>query len=106
MPSVSEILETMDYGPAPEASGEVEKWLKARGAFGHYIGGAFAKPGKGFTTTNPATGEVLAKVTQGTSADVAAAVKAARAALPGWSKLAGHERAKWLYAIARHIQKR
>ena len=106
MPSVSEILETMEYGPAPEASGEVEKWLKARGSFGHFIGGSFTKPGKGFATANPATGKALATVTQGTAADVTAAVKAARAALPMWSKLPGHERAKWLYAIARHIQKR
>ncbi|MGL4281919.1 MAG: aldehyde dehydrogenase family protein, partial [Albidovulum sp.] len=106
MPSVTEILETMDYGPAPEATGEVTAWLKARGSFGHFIDGAFTKPAKSFTTANPATGEALAKVAQGSAADIAAAVKAARAALPGWSKLSGHERARWLYAIARHIQKR
>ncbi len=106
MPTVTEILETMDYGPAPEVSGEVVAWLKARGSFGHFIDGAFTKPGKGFASANPATGAVLAKVSQGTEKDVDAAVKAARAALPGWSKLPGHERAKWLYAIARHIQKR
>jgi len=106
MPKVTEILETMDYGPAPEANGEVVKWLKARGAFGHLIGGAFTEPGKTFDVKNPATGEVLARVSQGTPADVQAAVKAARAALPGWSRLAGHERAKWLYALARAVQKR
>ncbi len=106
MPTVSEILETMDYGPAPEATGEVMAWLKARGTFGHYIDGAFTKPSKSFVSANPATGEVLAKVAQGAAADVAAAVKAARAALPGWSGLPGHERAKWLYALARHVQKR
>ena len=106
MPSVTEILETMDYGPAPEATGEVAAWLTARRQFGHFIDGAFTKPGKGFASANPANGEVLAKISQGTQKDVAAAVKAARAALPGWSKLSGHERAKWLYAIARHIQKR
>src|SRR5690606_20360593 len=33
-----------------------------------------------------------------------AAVKAARAAFPKWSALPGHVRAKYLYAIARHIQ--
>ena len=106
MPTVSEILETMDYGPAPEAAGEVMEWLKARGRFGHYIDGAFTRPGKSFASVNPATGAVLAEVAQGTAADIAAAVKAARAALPGWSRLAGHERAKWLYALARHVQKR
>ena len=106
MPKVTEILATMDYGPAPEASGEVEKWLKARGAFGHYINGAFTQPAALFDVRNPATGAVLARVAQGTPADVEAAVRAARAALPGWSRLAGHERAKWLYALARTVQKR
>ncbi len=106
MPSVSEILETMDYGPVPEASGEVMAWLKARGRFGHYIDGGFTRPGRTFASANPATGEVLAEVAQGTADDVARAVGAARAALPGWSRLAGHERAKWLYALARHVQKR
>ncbi|WP_413869276.1 aldehyde dehydrogenase family protein [Albidovulum sp.] len=106
MPTVSEIAETMDYGPAPEAAGEVMEWLKARGTFGHYIDGAFTGPGKSFATANPATGAVLARVGHGSDADIAAAVKAARTALPGWARLAGHERAKWLYALARHIQKR
>ncbi|MGB5869375.1 MAG: aldehyde dehydrogenase family protein [Albidovulum sp.] len=106
MPKVTDILATMDYGPAPEATGEVVKWLKARASFGHYINGVFTKPGKSFAVRNPATGAVLAKVAQGSGADVDAAVKAARAALPGWSKLPGHERARWLYALARSVQKR
>jgi aldehyde dehydrogenase (NAD+) len=106
MPKIQEILETMDYGPAPEAAGAVLDWLKARGRFGHFVDGGFTRPGQTFTTDNPATGDPLAEVTQGTAADVAAAVKAARAAQPGWARLPGHERATWLYAIARHIQKR
>ena len=106
MPTVSQILTTMDYGPAPEASGDVVKWLKGHGPFGHYINGAFAKAATAFPVENPATGEVIAEVGQGSAADVAAAVAAARAALPGWSALPGHARAKWLYAIARTIQKR
>ncbi|MCV2866029.1 aldehyde dehydrogenase family protein [Albidovulum sediminicola] len=106
MPSVSDILETMDYGPAPEAAGEVLKWLSARGDFGHYINGRFTPPGTTFEVRNPATGDLLARVSQGGEADVAAAVKAARAALPRWSKLSGHDRARHLYALARHIQKR
>lgn len=106
MPSVKEILETMDYGPAPEAAGEVRAWLQARGRFGHLIDGAMTPPGAVFATHNPATGETLAEVTQGSAADVAAAVAAARAAAPGWAALPGHERAKWLYALARNLQKR
>jgi aldehyde dehydrogenase (NAD+) len=106
MALVKDILITMEYGPAPEAAGEVLAWLKARGRFGHFINGTFTAPGKTFVTDNPATGEKLAEVTQGTKADIAAAVAAARAAQPAWAALSGHERAKWLYAIARHIQKR
>ncbi|MDZ4136641.1 MAG: aldehyde dehydrogenase family protein, partial [Paracoccaceae bacterium] len=105
MPTVKEILNTMDYGPAPEATGEVKKWLSGR-SFGHFINGVFTAPTASFAVKNPATGEVLAQVSQGSAADVAAAVAAARAALPGWSNLSGHERAKWLYAIARNVQKR
>lgn len=106
MPSVKEILETMDYGPSPEAAGEVHAWLKARARFGHFINGAFTAPGECFTTTNPATGEALAEVTQGNIDDVQKAVAAARAAAPGWAALPGHERAKYLYALARLLQKR
>lgn len=106
MPTVTEILATMDYGPAPEAAGEVTAWLKARASFGHFIDGAFTRPVATFATVNPATGAPLASVAQGSPADVAAAVQAARGAQPGWARLAGHERAKWLYALARHVQKR
>ena len=34
-----------------------------------------------------------------------AAVSAARKALPGWQALSGHERARYLYALARQVQK-
>ena len=106
MPTVTEILATMDYGPAPEATGEVDKWLKAHAPFGHFIGGAFVPGSAIFAVQNPATGAELARVAQGSDADVQAAVAAARAALPDWSALPGHDRARWLYAIARSIQKR
>ncbi|MCQ0968895.1 aldehyde dehydrogenase family protein (plasmid) [Paracoccus sp. TK19116] len=106
MPSVSEIMDNLDYGPSVEDSGAVRDWLKQRGPFGHFIGGTFAKPGETFTVRDPATGDLLAEVSQGTAADVAAAVKAARKAQRGWAGLSGSERARYLYAIARHVQKR
>jgi aldehyde dehydrogenase (NAD+) len=46
-------------------------------AFGHFIDGRFTSPGETFATKNPATGETLAEVTQGTAEDVDAAVAAA-----------------------------
>src|SRR5690606_23788230 len=43
--------------------------------------------------------------TDGTADDVDRAVAAARAALPAWSALSGYRRGKYLYAIARAVQK-
>ncbi|MFD1796377.1 aldehyde dehydrogenase family protein [Paracoccus aurantiacus] len=106
MPTVSEIMQTMEYGPSVEDSSAVRHWLKANPKFGHFINGSFTKPGEGFDTSDPATGTVLARISQGTAEDVDAAVKAARRAQPKWAGLPGHERAKYLYAIARTIQKR
>lgn len=106
MSSVSEIMETMEYGASVEDSSAVRDWLKRHGAFGHFIGGAFTRPGRTFATSDPSTGEALAEVTQGTGDDIAEAVRAARKAQRGWAKLSGSERARHLYALARHVQKR
>ncbi|MGJ8584371.1 MAG: aldehyde dehydrogenase family protein [Marinosulfonomonas sp.] len=104
--NVSEIFETMDYGPAPEAAAEALAWLVDGGdRFGHFINGAFTKPGTGFDSRNPATGETLATLTQATQAEIDSAVAAARKAQPKWAKLSGHERAKFIYALARLVQK-
>ena len=104
--TIKEIFETMDYGPAPEDAGEAMAWLDSHDRkFGHFIGGAYTRPGKGFDSRNPATTEVLARVTQGTRKDVDTAVAAARKVQPKWAALPGHERAKVLYALARLLQK-
>jgi aldehyde dehydrogenase (NAD+) len=105
---VAEIFETMDYGPAPESDKTAAQWLEQHGrSFGHYINGAFVKPAKGksFATKNPATGEMLAKIACGGKTEVEVAVKAAEKALKPWQALDGHGRAKYLYALARLIQK-
>jgi len=106
MTKVAEIFETLEYGPAPEAAGPALDWLAAHGKkFGHFIDGGFTKPGKTFASNNPANGEKLADISEAGKPEVDRAVKAARAAFPGWSQLTGFERAKYLYAIARQIQK-
>ncbi|HEU4800986.1 MAG TPA: aldehyde dehydrogenase family protein [Gemmatimonadales bacterium] len=108
MASISEIFGTMEYGPAPEAAAPALEWIaEHEGKFGHFINGKWARPSGGevFTTVNPATGKPLATVAQGSARDVSAAVKAARAAQPGWEKLGGHGRARHLYALARQVQK-
>lgn len=104
--SVSDILETMDYGPAPESAAEALAWLVDGGdKFGHFIDGVFTKPGSCFETRNPATGDVLALVSKGGKKDVNSAVSAARKAQGKWAKLSGHERARYMYALARLLQK-
>ena len=104
--TVKEIFETMDYGPAPESAAEALAWLVDQGdRFGHFIDGAFTPPADGFDSRNPATGEVLATLTQASQADVDTAVSAARKAQPKWEALGGPGRAKYLYALARLLQK-
>lgn len=105
-PSVRELYDHMSYGPAPEADAPARQWIAARGGvFGHYIGGQWVQANETFEVQEPATGNVLAQVAQGSQADVDAAVAAARAALPAWQAQGDHARARWLYAIARGIQK-
>ncbi len=106
--TVAEIFHTLDYGPAPESPDPARAWLARHGeSFQLFIGGRWVegKSGERFETFNPSTGEVLARVTQAGEKDVDAAVKAARRAQPGWWKLGGHGRARYLYALARHVQK-
>ena len=105
---VTKILETMDYGTAPESSAAALKWIEERGAdFGLFINGAFVKPAgrESFETHNPANNELLAKLCQAQTADVDAAVSAARGAQAGWESMGGAARSKYLYAIARLVQK-
>src|SRR5215469_5922076 len=106
--SVMEKFRTMEYGPAPEDPKESLAWLdRHQRKFGHFIGGAWKAPVEGgtFETIDPSNGEKIAEIAQGSAADVDAAVRAARAALKGWQSLTGHERAKFLYALARQVQK-
>ena len=106
--SVVEKFVSMEYGPAPEDPREALVWLDRHARrFGHFIGGEFHAPvaGQYFETLDPSSGEALASVAQGSAADIDAAVKAARAALPVWQSLTPHVRARYLYALARQVQK-
>ncbi len=87
MNKIAQIFDSLDYGPAPEAADQANAWLDSHGrAFGHFIDGKWTKPGKLFASDNPATGQKLADITDGTAADVDAAVKAARAAFKGGAR--------------------
>jgi aldehyde dehydrogenase (NAD+) len=106
--SIAEKFASMEYGPAPEDSKEVRTWLESHGyRFQHFIAGDWKTPAAGeyFDTVDPSNGEKLASVAQGSATDVDSAVKAARTASPGWQSLTPHARARYLYAIARLVQK-
>ena len=106
--TIAEKFVTMEYGPAPEDSKEAINWLERHGQrFQHFIAGAWQAPAAGeyFDTVDPSNGEKLASVAQGSPADIDAAVKAARAASSAWRALTPHARARYLYSLARLVQK-
>jgi len=106
--SIAEKFVAMEYGPAPEDPKEANAWLdRHERRFGHFINGAWRAPtgGEYFDTLDPSTGDKLASVAQGSSVDIDAAVRAARDAFPKWWALAPHVRARYLYALARLVQK-
>jgi aldehyde dehydrogenase (NAD+) len=107
-PAVRDLMETMEYGPAPEAKNQALDWIALHnGKFQLFIGGNWRDPaeGKWFETHNPSDGSVLARIAQGGAEDVNAAVRAAELAQKTWWGMDATERAKALYAIARQIQK-
>jgi aldehyde dehydrogenase (NAD+) len=106
--SILEKYETMEYGPAMEDSREAVLWLERHNRkFQHFIAGKWHAPSAGdyFQTTDPSTGEPLAQAAQGDASDIDVAVHAARAALDSWQALTPHTRARFMYALARQVQK-
>lgn len=106
--TVSEILETLNYGLAPEASKPAEEWLKEHNhKFGLFINNEWREPSprEYFDSINPANKNKLADIAQASESDVHEAVRAAKKAFSKWNQLSGHARARYLYAIARQIQK-
>ena len=107
MSDIEKIMETMDYGKAPEDASAAKAWLAAHPRLEHFINGAFkGDKSDGLAVNNPANGEALTVAPVASKALVDEAVKAARKAQPKWAALSGHQRAKYLYAIARLLQKR
>jgi aldehyde dehydrogenase (NAD+) len=106
--SIADKFVSMEYGPAPEDAKEAFLWLDGHHRrFGHFIGGDWHQPLEGifFDSINPATGDKIATVAQGSAADIDAAVQAAQNALPKWQSLTPHARARYLYAMARAVQR-
>jgi aminomuconate-semialdehyde/2-hydroxymuconate-6-semialdehyde dehydrogenase len=74
----------------------------------HFIGGAFvaSSSGKEFESINPATGEVLARVSEGGAEEIDQAAQAARHAFAAWSRTPVAERSRILKSIGDEILKR
>lgn len=108
MTTLTELFKNMEYGPAPESADAVNTWLQEHERkFGLLINNQWVHPAKAktYTSYNPANGEILAETTQAGQAEVDQAVAAARQAFHSWSKTPGTVRARYMYAIARNIQK-
>jgi malonate-semialdehyde dehydrogenase (acetylating) / methylmalonate-semialdehyde dehydrogenase len=74
----------------------------------NYVGGRWAASSgdEQLDVTNPATGEVLARVPLSSAADLDAAVAAARTALPEWRAVSTIERARKLFALREGLDAR
>ncbi len=72
----------------------------------NYIGGQWLEAGTTFDSYNPATGELIARVAQAGSAEVEAAVTAAKAAYKEWRLVPAPRRGEVLYAVAQILQER
>jgi aldehyde dehydrogenase (NAD+) len=90
------------YAPAPESTDVVS----LRDRYGLFIGGGWIEAREHFTTVAPRDESPLAEVGQASAADVEQAVAAARDAFRSWSRIAGSERAKYLFRIARILAER
>jgi malonate-semialdehyde dehydrogenase (acetylating) / methylmalonate-semialdehyde dehydrogenase len=75
----------------------------------NYVAGAWtpaSADAEALDVTNPATGDVLARVPLSTAADLDAAVRAARAALPEWRAVSVIARARHLFALREGLSAR
>ena len=93
------------YAPAPESTAIVT----VADRYDLWIGGEWRPPSEGrwFPTVNPASGEPIAEIAEGSAPDIDAAVAAARAAFDGpWAATSPSQRSRILFRIARLLQER
>src|SRR6266550_2408228 len=109
---MAELERTKDRAPIPAgweyaSAPESRDLVALRKHYGLFVGGEWLEPKESYTTIDPSSEEPLAEVGQATEAEVKLAVRSARDAYEnGWSALAGSERAKYLFRIARLLQER
>ena len=108
MSKIIQNFKNISYGPAPEDSKEVMSWINSLNNPNRlFINGTWikSKSSKKIQVINPATNKKLTTLSVSNKTDVNAAVVAAKKAYNSWSKTPRNSRAKYLYAIARLIQK-
>ena len=70
----------------------------------HWIGGQRVASAATFDDVSPIDGTVLGQIHRGGQAEADAAVAAARAAFPAWSRLSAEERAEILHRVADNVE--
>ena len=98
----------INYGPAPEDAKDVLDWINNLTSPNHnFINGSWVKATskKTMLSINPSTNKKLYDLTISSKTDVDRAVKAAKNSFSSWSKTSPFQRSKYLYALARLIQK-
>jgi gamma-glutamyl-gamma-aminobutyraldehyde dehydrogenase len=93
-------LENYDHDKWQTVAGDAEKRIETR----LYIDGGFvdAADGGRFTTVNPASGEAIEEMSEGSAKDIDTAVSAAMRAYKSgvWSRMAPRDRMEVLYRFA------
>ncbi len=101
-------FQNISYGPSPEDSNEVNSWIKnLKKPNNIFINGKFVKSSssKKLNIINPSTNKKIASLSVASKKDVNIAISAAKKAHVKWAKLSSFKRSKYLYALARLIQK-
>ncbi|WP_118972480.1 aldehyde dehydrogenase family protein [Taibaiella koreensis] len=91
---------------AISASANLAQKPQFKARYDHYIGGQFVPPAKGeyFDNISPIDGKVFTQAARGTAEDVNAALDAAHAAFPAWSKTPATQRSNLMMKIAQVIE--
>ena len=108
MKDIVKNFRNIKYGPAPEDAKEVNKWIANLNKPNHlYINGKWvkSKSTKTIQSINPANNSKLFTLAVANKTDVNAAVLAAKKAHPKWLSLSPIRRSKYMYALARLVQK-
>src|SRR5512139_1129246 len=86
--------------------GSADSLVSVKSRYDHFIGGEWVPPVKGdyFENISPVNGKPFTEIARGTEADIEAALDAAHAAFPSWSRTSTTERSNLLLQIADRLE--